>query len=945
MRLFLLHIFTFVALASFAQVSKTDSLLTLLKSTKQDTVKTDLLNLISFECRITGNYKDGLTYANEALKLATKSGKQSRIAKALTNIGVIHYYLGNYPEALKNYFNALKIREAIGDKKGISISYNNIGITYDEQGNYAESMKYYFICAKIREELNDKLGLAEAYNNIGVSNMNLAGILLTSGANYDSVLNKLNAALKIYLVSLKLKEETGNRYGISSSYNNIGLIYTQEAEVFRLQKKNQDTIKVALQTALKNYGVALKIREETGDKEGLATTFVNIGEVYAQLKQMSKAQLYLNKALALSKLIGSKDDQKVAYLVMVFVDSAQGNFKAALEHRKLFILYRDSLDNEESRKKIIQSSMSYAYEKKEIIAIAEQEKQNAIHAEEKTKQRILMFSVAGVLLLVIIFSLFVYNRFRIAKSQKQIIELQKKQVDEAYDILHEKNKEVLDSIHYARRIQRSLLTSEKYIAKQLSRLIAIPVICSIAFAQQTLTDSLTLALSTSNEDSNRVKIYRELVVQYEYANDKKAFEYATKELSLSKKLGYKKGIGSAYMQLGFLADDKGDYALAIKNHLASLQVRTEDGDKKRMADSYTCLGVVYDQQGNFPEALRMYYIALRLYELVGDKIDIASVYNNIGIIYDEQGNYEEALKNHFTSLKYEEINANKEGIASSYINIGIGNERLAKYPEALKYYLKALELLKGSGNKLDLAHCYNNIGVVYHDIKNYSEALKAHFLSLKLREEIGSKIGMASSYCNIGYAYSALKDFAKANEFLIKARDLSKEIGSKDNLKFAYRYLSELNEKTGDFKAAFENHKLFILTKDSLYNEETQKKTLQNALGYQFEKKELAAKAQQDKLNAISTEEKEKQRIIIYLVFATLLIVAGFSLFLVKRFRVTQKQKGIIEKQKILVDTAYSSLHERNKEIMDSIFYARRIQRALITSEKYIERILKRDLS
>ncbi|MBC7865363.1 MAG: hypothetical protein IAF38_20475, partial [Bacteroidia bacterium] len=53
------------------------------------------------------------------------------------------------------------------------------------------------------------------------------------------------------------------------------------------------------------------------------------------------------------------------------------------------------------------------------------------------------------------------------------------------------------------------------------------------------------------------------------------------------------------------------------------------------------------------------------------------------------------------------------------------------------------------------------------------------------------------------------------------------------------------------------------------------------------------------------------------------------------------KQKKIIEEQKIKVDEAFEKLHEKNKEVMDSIYYARRIQRALITSEKYIERKLK----
>jgi hypothetical protein len=53
------------------------------------------------------------------------------------------------------------------------------------------------------------------------------------------------------------------------------------------------------------------------------------------------------------------------------------------------------------------------------------------------------------------------------------------------------------------------------------------------------------------------------------------------------------------------------------------------------------------------------------------------------------------------------------------------------------------------------------------------------------------------------------------------------------------------------------------------------------------------------------------------------------------RFKVTQKQKVIIEKQKELVE-------EKQKEILDSIRYAKRIQDALLTSQMYIERNIKR---
>ena len=62
-------------------------------------------------------------------------------------------------------------------------------------------------------------------------------------------------------------------------------------------------------------------------------------------------------------------------------------------------------------------------------------------------------------------------------------------------------------------------------------------------------------------------------------------------------------------------------------------------------------------------------------------------------------------------------------------------------------------------------------------------------------------------------------------------------------------------------------------------------------------------------------------------------VLAGF---IFSRYRVTQRQKGIIEKQKEAVDMAYDQLSEKNKEVVDSIRYAKRIQTALLKGEDHV---------
>ena len=114
--------------------------------------------------------------------------------------------------------------------------------------------------------------------------------------------------------------------------------------------------------------------------------------------------------------------------------------------------------------------MSYDFDKKESSTKAEQEKKDAITQEEKKHQKTILLFVIGGLLLLVIFSSFMFNRWRVTKRQKQLIEKQKKLVDVAYIEIEEKNKEITDSINYASRIQKAMLTSEGYISNALSNL-------------------------------------------------------------------------------------------------------------------------------------------------------------------------------------------------------------------------------------------------------------------------------------------------------------------------------------------------------------------------------------------------------------------------------------------------------------------------------------------
>ncbi len=305
-------------------------------------------------------------------------------------------------------------------------------------------------------------------------------------------------------------------------------------------------------------------------------------------------------------------------------------------------------------------------------------------------------------------------------------------------------------------------------------------------------------------------------------------------------------MANAYNNFGATNQYQGNYLEALKYHLDALAIREEIDDKFGIADSYNNIGGVYYLQGNYPEALKNHYIALKIREKNGYKQRIAISYNNIGLIYQLQGNYPEALKNSLAGLKILKEIGEKQGIANAYNTIGNVYKAQENYPEALRNLFEAMKILEEIKDKYGVATCYVNIGSVYKAQTNYDEALKIFFEGLKIFETIGDKQGVADAYNNIGATYLEEQKIPDALFYERKGLALAKEIGSLQRVKEAYQILAAIDSARGDFKNAFINHKLYTIYKDSLINIENTKKTVQQQMQYDFDKKEAETKVTTD---------------------------------------------------------------------------------------------------
>jgi tetratricopeptide (TPR) repeat protein len=108
-RIFIYVLLTF-SLLSWSQNQKIDSLVLVLKSTKNDIDKAQLLNVIADQYK-TSDPKVMEVYATKALQLSQKINYKIEEGNAYLNLGNVNIIIGNYPLALQHFSTAQKIFE------------------------------------------------------------------------------------------------------------------------------------------------------------------------------------------------------------------------------------------------------------------------------------------------------------------------------------------------------------------------------------------------------------------------------------------------------------------------------------------------------------------------------------------------------------------------------------------------------------------------------------------------------------------------------------------------------------------------------------------------------------------------------------------------------------------------------------------------------------------
>lgn len=478
------------------------------------------------------------------------------------------------------------------------------------------------------------------------------------------------------------------------------------------------------------------------------------------------------------------------------------------------------------------------------------------------------------------------------------------------------------------------------------------------YSQNVTADSLKAVLNSAKMDTVKDRIRCQLLdvldgdekIQMIKVIQKRS-ESALRGLKQNNKiyLTYKRYLGTSYYHQGMEFDKALKNEKAIFYYQKALTLFRELKDEQNCADIHQYTGKVFQDMGRIKESIAHLDTALHIFEKYGQNEDASNALNFLAVSYSQTGNKESATKIYLKNLELQRKIGYKKGEANTLINLGGMFFKDGNLEKAEDYCRQGLALSEDKGFHKGVNEALNNLALIHFRQKKIPESLieleKVMLLARQtkdLRSEMKAYITRAKIYDSQNKIPLLKKDAEKAYE-------LSLRINFLNLLTEATRWMYIANKKSGNAKEALRYYEIFIQNKDSLTSVDNKKASMRSQMKYEYEKQAAADSVAHAKENEIKNAALAKQKAEIsakkneqYALFGGLGLVMIFAGFMFNRFKITQKQKSIIESQKSEVEKQKNLVEEKQKEILDSIHYAKKIQLAQIPSEKRILSILQR---
>ncbi|MGB2990057.1 MAG: sigma 54-interacting transcriptional regulator [Candidatus Zixiibacteriota bacterium] len=311
---------------------------------------------LAWHHRVKCEYEKSIPYLERAISALEDEPLSREMGNALNCMGTVRWYLGDYPGAFENLSKGLDVYQRLGqiesaiecyialglvlrsqgfptqaleysrkalaamqsfsDPYRLSVLKNNLAIVYMDLNRWDEALECHSESMELKKQTLDLKGLATSYNNIGL-------IYLKKGL--------FNRAFEHLASALQLSQGIRNRSGVSFVYYNLGDLhrcredwrkashYLEKSLRISREIGEEDRVadclllfgKIAMEQSDfdlsgRSLDEASELFAKCKNKFGEAEAQLALGELALRMKNLPRAEEYLNQVQLFTESAGNK---------------------------------------------------------------------------------------------------------------------------------------------------------------------------------------------------------------------------------------------------------------------------------------------------------------------------------------------------------------------------------------------------------------------------------------------------------------------------------------------------------------------------------------------------------------------------------------------------------------------------------------------------------------
>lgn len=420
--------------------------------------------------QLSGNYVTSLTELKRALRIY-QSIHYAYLQSVYDLLGMVYTVNGDYKEGLK--YGLLAVRNGEDNKDSsqqMCTSYNRVGLTYYYLNDFAAAMQYFRKAMVVAQRLNDKASIRD---------------LTVNQVNASLKLNRPKEAL-VFLNTMVRQYPPADDASRIITLSNYLLIYEVLKEY------------VVGQTYCDQLIALVHSRDMRWEDRRICYSAI-IRFSFAA-KQYANSRRFLESYYKGSKGTGNLTELSVIHRMWFKLDSAQGNYLAAIKHLQQYHQITDSLINEAKNKQLAQLEVQYETEKKDQDLKLQGEnidlltKQGLLQDSQLQQARLLRnVTLGGVLLLLVLIGL-LYNRYQFKQRNNTKLVTQQEEISRKNKILEKLLEE-----------KEALLDEKEWLLKEIHHRVKnnLQIVMSLLNTQSVYLQD-PAALDAIRDSQNRI---------------------------------------------------------------------------------------------------------------------------------------------------------------------------------------------------------------------------------------------------------------------------------------------------------------------------------------------------------------------------------------------------------------------------------------------------------